>query len=63
MGDFDMLNDWIKKIFFPKRKIRKDLRFVTYGEAVALLKKGYTIAQEVDNNKKIGHVYLELLGE
>jgi hypothetical protein len=51
----------IKSNFFKKKSIRKELRFVSYEEADALIKKGWTIAKEEDNNHKPFFVYIELL--
>jgi hypothetical protein len=51
----------IKNNFFKKKPIRKELRFVSYEEADALIKSGWTIAKEEDNNHKPFFVYLELL--
>jgi hypothetical protein len=50
---------WLLSKLFPKPRI--SLVFVTYGEAESLIKNGYTIAKEEDNNHKLGWVYLELL--
>lgn len=48
-------------LFFQKKKIRKDLKFVSYSSADTYLKNGYTLAKEEDTNKVYGWVYLELL--
>jgi hypothetical protein len=53
----------LRALFFRKRKVRKDLVFVSYGHAEELLKQGYTIAREEDHNHVLGFVYLELLVE
>jgi hypothetical protein len=50
---------WIKRLLGIKT--REALRFVTYAEADALIKQGWTIAKEEDTNHIPGMVYLELL--
>ena len=49
------------KSMFPKKKFRKELALVTYAEAEHLLKDGWIIAREEDDNHALGCVYLELL--
>jgi hypothetical protein len=49
-----------KRWFRPKGK-RVDLRFVNYTEGDKLVREGWTIAPEEDNNRQIGMVYLEKL--
>ena len=44
-----------------KKKRRVGLILVPYAQADALIKEGWTIAKEEDNNRKIGIVYLEKL--
>lgn len=48
---------------FPKHKIRKNYVCCEYRIAEDLLKKGWTLAKEEDNNHKFGFVCLELLEE
>jgi len=49
--------------FFRKRKkkVRVALACVPYSVGDKLVKEGWTIAKEEDNNHVIGIVYLELL--
>lgn len=51
----------IKNYLAPRKPRRLELRLVTYSEAEALLREGWTIAREEDHNGKIGWVYLEKL--
>jgi len=54
----------IKKVWaflFPMRRKRINYVFVTYSIGDELIKKGWTIAKEEDNNHTFGMVCLELL--
>lgn len=54
------------RCWFKRKARRLELRFVTYGEADALIKAAegaWTIAPEEDDNTCLGMVYLELLAD
>ena len=52
----------LAKVFTPKPKPKRlELRFVNYTEGDRLVREGWTIAREEDNNHAFGMVYLERL--
>lgn len=53
-----MIN-WIKRLFIKPKRL--DLCFVSYAESDKLIREGWTVAKEEDNNESIGYVWLELL--
>lgn len=59
------LTDWQNRIwrYFVSKRLkpkRLELRFVSYGEGDALIRKGWQLAlPEEDSNKVFGMVYVE----
>lgn len=51
--------DWLRQIFNPAPPVPRELRMVSYDEADVLLKQGWRLAPEEDNNRILGMVYLE----
>lgn len=43
----------------PKKRIRVEIRFVSYATAERLILQGWELATEEDRNRTVGYVYIE----
>lgn len=58
-----MLNKIKSFLGLTEKPKRLELRFVNYSEGDRLIREGWKIADEEDNNRVIGWIYLERLEE